>query len=72
MELDVAAWARDAVAEVLPMSVLCREECAGLCARCGADLNAGPCDCTDDEGDPRWAALAELRERLGGDEGAPE
>ena len=72
MELDVAAWARDAMAEVVPMSVLCRDECAGLCARCGADLNAGPCDCTDDVGDPRWAALAELRERLGGAEGAPE
>lgn len=69
MELDVSAWARDAVAEALPMSVLCREECAGLCPRCGADLNAGPCDCTDDEMDPRWAALEELRSKLdpGGD-----
>lgn len=65
MELDVTAWARDAVAEVLPMSILCREECAGLCARCGADLNAAPCDCVDDEVDPRWAALGELKERLG-------
>lgn len=69
MELDVSAWARDAVAEALPMSVLCREECAGLCPRCGADLNEGPCDCTDDEMDPRWAALEELRRKLdpGGD-----
>lgn len=67
MELDVSAWARDAMAEALPMSVLCREECAGLCPRCGADLNEGPCDCTDDEMDPRWAALEELRKRL--DEG---
>ena len=66
MELDVTAWARDAVAEALPMAILCREECAGLCARCGADLNAGQCDCTDDEVDPRWSALGELRERLGG------
>lgn len=71
MELDVAAWARDAMAEVVPMSVLCREECAGLCARCGADLNAGACGCVDDQSDPRWAALAELRERLAGDDDAP-
>ncbi len=66
MDLDVAAWARDAMAEVLPMSVLCRDDCAGLCVRCGADLNAGPCSCSDDEPDPRWAALEQLRERLGG------
>jgi uncharacterized protein len=71
MDLDVAAWARDAMAEVLPMSVLCRDECAGLCARCGADLNAGPCGCSDDEPDPRWAALEQLRERLGGTGDAP-
>jgi uncharacterized protein len=66
MELDVAAWARDAMAEAMPMSILCRDDCAGLCARCGTDLNAGACDCADDEVDPRWAALGELRERLGG------
>jgi uncharacterized protein len=57
------------VAEALPMSVLCRDDCAGLCPRCGADLNEGSCDCTDDEMDPRWAALEALRMKLdeGGD-----
>jgi len=30
----------------LPAFVLCRDECAGLCPACGADLNAGPCGCT--------------------------
>ena len=65
MELDVGAWARDAVAEAMPMSILCREDCAGLCARCGADLNDGPCDCADDEVDPRWAALEQLRQQMG-------
>jgi DUF177 domain-containing protein len=42
---------RDAVREELALAVsgfpLCREECAGLCGRCGADLNAGPCACTN-------------------------
>ena len=66
MELDVGAWARDAMAEAMPMSILCRDDCAGLCARCGTNLNTGACDCADDEVDPRWAALGELRERLGG------
>jgi len=40
----------------LPEKVLCREECRGLCLRCGADLNAGPCPCPP-EGDDRWAGL---------------
>ncbi len=44
----------------VPMKPLCKEDCAGLCSRCGADLNAGPCDC-DRVADPRWAALAALR-----------
>ena len=38
---------------------LCSEDCKGLCSRCGADLNLGPCDCKP-EVDPRLAALAQL------------
>lgn len=38
---------------------LCSEDCKGLCARCGKNLNDGPCDCTP-ELDPRWAALRQL------------
>lgn len=44
----------------VPMKPLCREDCAGLCSQCGADLNEGPCRC-EPEADPRWAALAALR-----------
>ncbi len=41
--LDLAAWARDAFALAAPVKVLCREDCAGLCPVCAADLNeAGP------------------------------
>ena len=40
---------------------LCREDCKGLCPKCGKDLNEGDCDCDDDdEIDPRWAALADM------------
>ena len=39
---------------------LCREDCKGLCPKCGADLNEGDCGCADDEIDPRWAALADM------------
>ncbi len=40
---------------------LCSENCKGLCPRCGADLNLGPCGCGP-ETDPRWAALSKLLE----------
>jgi len=36
---------------------LCREDCKGLCQRCGRNLNNGSCDCVEKHGDPRWAAL---------------
>jgi len=63
-ELDVAAWARDAVVEAMPMTILCRPDCAGICPSCGTDLNAGSCDCTEEATDPRWAALGDLAARM--------
>jgi uncharacterized protein len=60
-ELDVAAWARDAFALALPAQLLCREDCAGLCPECGADLNADPTHAHEQAPDPRWAKLRELR-----------
>ncbi|HXF98181.1 MAG TPA: DUF177 domain-containing protein [Gaiellaceae bacterium] len=62
--LDVAAWARDAVALALPEPILCRPECAGLCAVCGRDLNVEPHEHAIVEADPRWAALERLRGEL--------
>jgi uncharacterized protein len=62
--LDLAAWARDAVADLLPEQILCREECAGLCPVCGRNLNEEPHEHEAEAGDPRWDALAELRDRL--------
>ena len=62
--LDLATWARDAVALALPDKILCRPDCAGLCPVCGLDLNIEPHMHDDDAVDSRWAALEELRERL--------
>lgn len=45
----------------VPMKPLCKEDCAGLCSSCGADLNQGPCGC-DEVIDPRWGALAALKQ----------
>jgi uncharacterized protein len=59
--LDLQRWARDAFALALPAQVVCREDCAGLCPVCGADLNADPGHEHEREPDPRWAKLRELR-----------
>jgi DUF177 domain-containing protein len=61
-ELDVHAWARDALALALPSQILCREDCAGLCAVCGANLNeTGPEHRHEKAPDPRWSKLGDLR-----------
>ncbi len=62
--LDLSAWARDTLVLTLPDKILCREECAGLCPYCGKDLNVEPHEHADKTADPRWAALAELRDSL--------
>ncbi len=62
--LDVSAWARDAVALALPDKILCRPDCAGLCPVCGKSLNDEPHEHVEEGGDPRWSALEALRERL--------
>jgi uncharacterized protein len=63
--LDLRAWARDALALALPVQLLCREDCAGLCPVCGTDLNAaGPEHAHERAPDPRWAKLSELKLKL--------
>jgi uncharacterized protein len=61
-QLDLQAWARDALALALPTQIVCREDCKGLCPVCGDNLNeAGPEHFHEREPDPRWAALRELK-----------
>ncbi len=60
--LDLVGWARDALVLAAPVQVLCREDCAGLCPECAADLNeAGPEHSHEQTPDPRWAKLRELK-----------
>jgi DUF177 domain-containing protein len=63
-KLDLAAWARDAVALALPDKILCRADCAGLCPVCGKNLNQEPHTHDEAKTDSRWAALEALREKL--------
>ncbi len=60
-ELDIGAWARDALALAVPAQVLCREGCLGLCPRCGENLNENPGHEHPADKDPRWSKLDELR-----------
>jgi uncharacterized protein len=61
--LDTRPLVAEQVLLELPTRPLCREDCAGLCPTCGADRNLGPCGCRTEPVDPRWAALAALRDR---------
>ncbi len=62
--LEVSAWARDAVALALPDKILCKPDCAGLCAVCGKNLNEEPHEHDEQSSDPRWSALEALREDM--------
>ena len=58
--VDVSGIAREALVLALPLKVLCRDECPGLCPRCGLDLNEGRCDCATEPIDLRWEKLRGL------------
>ncbi len=59
--LDVALLCWEEFMLSLPMRPICSEECKGLCPTCGINLNENSCACTQDEGDPRLAALRTLK-----------
>ncbi len=56
-KIDLAELVREAFFLNVPMSHLCREDCLGLCIKCGADRNKTKCGCVLQEKDPRWKAL---------------
>jgi DUF177 domain-containing protein len=60
-EIDLAQLMREQFFLSLPMKPLCREDCKGLCAICGTNLNRGTCTCKRDWDDPRMAALNKLK-----------
>jgi uncharacterized protein len=61
--LDLREVAAEQLLLALPMRIVCDEQCAGLCPRCGANRNRdGACVC-EPEGDPRWDALREMTGR---------
>jgi uncharacterized protein len=62
--IDLRPAVREELILALPTYLECREDCRGLCPRCGNDLNAGPCGCATPTADARWQGLAALRDKF--------
>lgn len=60
-QLDLNEVVREQILLNLPEQVFCKEDCKGLCPKCGADRNLIDCKCEETEIDPRWAALKDLK-----------
>lgn len=62
-EIDVTPAIREELVLAAPRYVVCRDDCKGLCPRCGKDLNAGTCGCAPAT-DARWQPLKALKDML--------
>ena len=58
--LDVDILIKDEIIIGLPMSLLCSDECKGICMHCGTNLNEGSCDCDNTVLDPRMSAIRDI------------
>lgn len=65
-EIDLRSLLREVVALAVPVQPLCREDCRGLCPRCGVDRNRESCACEAERPASPFAALEALRRRPGG------
>ena len=59
--INIAEDVRQTILLSVPLKVLCREECKGLCPHCGKNLNEGACGCRETGADPRWDKLRSLQ-----------
>lgn len=59
--IDLKDAVRDYIATAVPMKPLCREDCKGLCYKCGKNLNIEACNCEPDEFDDRFETLQGLK-----------
>ena len=63
--LDVDAFVYGEILLNLPMKVLCRKDCKGICNRCGTNLNNGTCNCDRGPLDPRMAKILDVFQNSG-------
>ena len=62
-EIDLGSFFQEVIALAFPVQPVCREDCRGLCPRCGADRNAVSCDCSEVRPDSPFAVLQALHDR---------
>lgn len=62
--IDISSDVREFALLSIPMKKLCSEQCKGLCFKCGKDLNNEKCICKEEEIDPRWKPLLNLKDKL--------
>jgi uncharacterized protein len=62
--LDMDEQLKEQLELEFPSRFLCKDDCLGLCQKCGKNLNEGKCDCPDHEMDPRLAPLAKILEQM--------
>jgi uncharacterized protein len=62
-EIDLGSFFQEVIALAFPVQPVCREDCRGLCPRCGTDRNVESCDCSEVRRDSPFAALQVLRDR---------
>jgi uncharacterized protein len=60
VHIDLTEDARQMVTLSIPLKLLCKEECKGLCPRCGVNWNERSCECDKQKADPRWEGLQNL------------
>lgn len=60
-QIDLAPLIREQFLLSLPTRPLCREDCRGLCPKCGINLNNAQCSCSEEAGHPGLAALRNLK-----------
>ena len=63
-KIDTTNDVREFALLSVPMKKLCKENCKGLCPKCGSDLNKEKCKCITEEIDPRWKPLMDLKDKL--------
>ncbi|HHY98876.1 MAG TPA: DUF177 domain-containing protein [Firmicutes bacterium] len=62
--IEIEPAVKETLSIAIPMKVICKEDCKGLCPTCGKDLNEGPCNCEPVTQDLRMAPLAEALKKL--------
>jgi len=60
-KIDLNEVAGEQISIELNRPIVCKEDCEGLCQKCGANLNKKDCKCDEDSGDSRWSALSDIK-----------